>query len=157
MTRIDLVLLAALMQSSVAFSADSSIDFYFANDASWNRPALRAIQEWTERCVAGGEFAEFAASYAPDLKMSVDERKAQATKFDRAEAVRIATDAWRKANAALPQGSLRVCIDLTHPADDFTRSRYGWNFRGYCWTRTHHLARSSGRRLEVSPALCSRP
>jgi len=112
---------AALMQSSVAFSADSSIDFYFANDAILERPGAASIQEWTERCVAGGEFAEFATSFAPDLKMSVDERKAQAAKFDRAEAVRIATDAWRKANAALPQGSLRVCIDLTHTADDFTR------------------------------------
>jgi hypothetical protein len=125
MTRIHLVLLAALMQGSTASSADSSIDFYFANDALLERDGAAAIQEWTERCVAGGEFAEFAASYAPDLKMSVAERKAQATKFDRAEAVRLATDAWRKANAALPQGSLRVCIDLAHPADDFTRSLMG--------------------------------
>lgn len=115
----------ALLQSSTAFSADSSIDFYFSNDALLERDGAAAIREWTERCVAGGEFAEFAAIYAPDLKMSVTERKAQVAKFDRAEAVRIATDAWREANAALPQGSLLVCIDLAHPADDFTRSLMG--------------------------------
>ena len=125
MTRIHLVLLAALLQSSAAFSADSTIDFYFSNNALLERDGAAALQEWTERCVAGGEFAEFAAFYAPDLKMSVAERKAQVAKFDRAEAVRIATDAWREANAALPQGSLRVCIDLAHPADDMTRSVMG--------------------------------
>jgi Predicted Zn-dependent protease (DUF2268) len=125
MTRIHLMLLAALLQSSTAFSAGTSIDFYFSNDALLERDGAAAIQEWTERCVAGGEFAEFAALYAPDLKMSVAERKAQLAKFDRAEAVRIATDAWREANAALPQGSLLVCIDLAHPADDFTRSLMG--------------------------------
>ncbi len=125
MTRIRLVLLAALLQSSAAFSADSSIDFYFSNDALLERDGAAALQEWNERCVAGGEFAEFAAIYAPDLKMSVADRKAQLAKFDRAEAVRIATDAWREANAALPQGSLRVCIDMAHPADDITRSVMG--------------------------------
>ena len=125
MTRIHLVLLAALLQSATAFSADSSISFYFSNDALLERDGAAAIREWTERCVKGGEFAEFAAIYSPDLKMSVAERKAQLAKFDRTEAVRIATDAWREANAALPQGSLRVCIDVAHPADDFTRSLMG--------------------------------
>jgi hypothetical protein len=124
-TRIHLSLLAALLLSSTAFCADSSIDFYFSNDTLLERDSAAAIQEWTERCVKGGEFAEFAAIYSPDLKMSVAERKAQVAKFDRAEAVRIATDAWREANAALPQGSLRVCIDVAPAADDFTRSLMG--------------------------------
>jgi len=125
MTRIHLMLLAALLQSSAAFSADSPIDFYFSNDALLERDGAAAIQEWNERCVAGGEFAEFAAIFAPDLKMSVAERKAQLAKFNRAEAVRIVTEAWRKANAALPQGPLLVCIDMAPVADDFTRSLMG--------------------------------
>jgi hypothetical protein len=126
MNRIQYVLLGALLHGSAAFSAESSIDFYFTNDALWERSgAAAAIQEWTDRCVMGGEFAELAASYAPDRAMSLAERKTQATKFDRAEAVRIATDAWRKANAALPQGSLRVCIDLARTSDGFTRDLMG--------------------------------
>ncbi len=84
MTKIHLVLLAALLQSSAALSADSAIDFYFSNDALLGRDGAAALQEWTERRVAGGEFAEFAAFYAPDLKMSVAERKAQVAKFNRA-------------------------------------------------------------------------
>jgi uncharacterized protein YjaZ len=125
MNSIHHVLFAALLQSSAAFSADSAIDFYFTDDAAFEQNGAAAMQEWTERCAAGGEFAEVAASYAPDLKMSIVERKTQSAKFDRTEAIRIATDAWRKANAALPQGPLRVCIDMARMDDDFTRNAMG--------------------------------
>lgn len=119
------MLFAALIPN-VVFSAEPSLDFYFTNEAMLETNSAAAVTEqWTERCLAGGEFADFAASYAPDPKMSVTERKAQAAKFDRNEAVRIATDAWRKANAALPQGPMRICVDLARTADDFTRDRMG--------------------------------
>src|SRR5262249_40028976 len=68
---------------------------------------------------------DVAKDSAPDRSMGSDERRAQATKFDRPEFVRIATGAWEKANAALPQGPVRVCVDLSPVADVFTRDGMG--------------------------------
>ena len=39
--------------------------------------------------------------------------------------MRIATDAGQKANASLPQGPLRVCVDLAAATDGFTRDLMG--------------------------------
>lgn len=75
--------------------------------------------------MTGGEFADFAASYAPDARVSADDRAAQAARFDRSAFVRIATDSWRRANAALPQGPVLLCVDLAPAADVFTRDLMG--------------------------------
>lgn len=124
MDGISVLLLAALVQGTPA-SATPTIDFYFTNDAVLERGAPAATAQWTEQCVAGGEFARVAGSYAPDPRTSADARRAQAAKFDRPEFERLATDAWRRANAALPQGPLRLCVDLAAATDAFTRDVMG--------------------------------
>ena len=117
-------LLVALMQTA-APTADPSIDFLFTNDAVLQQGTAMATSQWTAQCVTGGEFAEIAVSYAPDPRMSAAARKAQDARFDRNDFVRLATDAWRRSNAALPQGPLRVCVDLAAPSDTFTRDVMG--------------------------------
>jgi hypothetical protein len=124
MDGIILLVFAALVQGPPLSPTTQPIDFYFTNDAVLER-GTAALAQWTAQCVAGGEFARVAASYAPDTRMSADARKAQAAKFDRREFERLATDAWRRANAALPQGPLRVCIDLAADTDVFTRDVMG--------------------------------
>lgn len=126
MDRIAILVFAALVQTPSASIAQPSIDFYFTHDAVLARGGDAAMTEWTAQCLAGGEFADFARAYAPDLRMGDDERRAQAAKLDRSEFVRIATDAWRRANEALPQRPLRVCVDVAPVADTFTRE----NMRG---------------------------
>jgi hypothetical protein len=116
--------LTTLVLGTQAFAADPSPDFYFANNAMWMQPEAAAAQ-WFAECLKGGEFADFAKGYAPDARMSLEERKSQDAKFDKVEFVRIATDAWRKANAALPQGPLQLCVDLARGADTFTRDLMG--------------------------------
>lgn len=125
MDGITILLFAALVQATSASTTEPSIDFYFTQDALLERGGTAAMTEWTAQCLAGGEFADVARAYAPDLRMGAEERKAQAAKLDRSEFVRIATDAWRRANAALPQGPLRVCLELAPAADTFTRERMG--------------------------------
>jgi hypothetical protein len=125
MDRIGILLFAALVQVPSASPTQPSIDFYFTSDAVLERGGAAAMTEWTAQCLAGGEFAEFARAYAPDPRMGTDERKAQAAKLDRSELVRIATDAWRRANTALPQGPMRVCVDVANAGDTFTRERMG--------------------------------
>jgi len=119
------LMVAALVQSPSASATTPSIDFHFANETVLEQGATAAAAQWNAQCVAGGEFAAFAGSYAPDWRMGADARKAQATKFDRGEFERLATDAWRRANAALPQGPLRVCVDLAADTDAFTRDVMG--------------------------------
>jgi hypothetical protein len=118
------LLLAAWMQAAPA-AVGPSIAFYFTNEEVLQQGLSAASAQWAAQCLAGGEFADVAKAYAPDPRMGADERRAQSAKFDRSEFVRLATDAWRKANAALPQGPLRVCVDLAAPADAFTRDRMG--------------------------------
>jgi hypothetical protein len=119
MNLISALFVAGLTQA--APPAQPPIEFHFTNDAVIEQGADAAIAQWQARCVAGGEFADFAQAYAPDARMSVGERKTQGATFDRREFARIATAAWEKANAALPQGPLRVCVDLARAADTFTR------------------------------------
>ena len=118
------VLMVALFQAP-APSTESGIDFYFTNDAVLQRGAAAAAAEWSARCVDGGEFAAVARSEAPDPRIGADERRAQAAKFDTGEFVRLATAAWRRTNAELPQKPVRVCVDLAAVADTFIRDRMG--------------------------------
>ena len=100
------VLLAAWMQAAPVVAAAPSIEFHFTYEEVLQQGFVAATSRWAAQCLAGGEFAEVAKAYGPDRRMGVEERKAQIAKFDRNEFVRIATDAWSKANAALPQGPL---------------------------------------------------
>lgn len=102
-------------------------DFYFTNDRILEQSGdvAAAAAEWTRQCVAGGEFRDVAVSYAPDTGMALAERKAQSARFGREDFVRIATEAWQRANAALPQGPIRVCVDLARSSDTFTRDLMG--------------------------------
>ena len=119
------LLLAALAQVALPSTSAASIDFHFTSDAVLQQGVAAATAQWTARCLDGGAFADFAKNFAPDQQMEVAARQAQTAKFDRAEFVRVATDAWRTANAALPQGPLRVCVDLVPTADGFTRDLMG--------------------------------
>jgi hypothetical protein len=114
------LLLAALVQIATVPDVQPSIDFHFTSDAILEQGLAAATAEWTAQCVAGGELAAVTDTYAPDPGMVADERTAQMAKFDRNEFVRIATEAWRTANAALPQGSIRVCVDVARTSDTFT-------------------------------------
>jgi hypothetical protein len=116
--------LTTLVLGTRAFAAEQTIDFYFTNDSMIEDHAAAAAQ-WLTHCVERGEFASVAENYAPEAQMKLDERKSQAAKFEKAEFVRIATNAWRTANAALPQGPLRVCVDLARANDTFTRDLMG--------------------------------
>jgi hypothetical protein len=116
--------LATLVASTSVFATEPPIDFYFANEAMGMQHEA-ATAQWFAKCANGGEFARFADGYAPDARMALDERKSQGAKFDEMEFTRIATDTWRKANAALPQGPLRICVDMARVADTFTRDRMG--------------------------------
>lgn len=118
--------LLAACASGEVISDESRVDFYFSHEALLEHPDLAAVaSEWEARCVAGGEFADFATSFAPDARVSADEREAQAANFDRSAFVQIATDAWRHANAALPQGPVLLCVDLAPATDAFTRDVMG--------------------------------
>jgi hypothetical protein len=118
------LLLAAFALAAAGVGSQPSIDFFFTNEVVLRYQSSAAAQ-WSAECVAGGEFADIAVGYAPDPRMGIDERKAQAAKFDRAGFVQIATAAWEKANAALPQEPMRVCVDLAPAADTFTRDQMG--------------------------------
>lgn len=122
----------ALALSTPAFAADPAISFYFTNDAVLQQHAVAkspaeaqaaASAAWSAHCAAGGEFADLTGDFAPSAGTTVDERKSQAAKFDNAKFERIAREAWAKANAALPQDSMHVCVDLTTQDDAFTRDR----------------------------------
>ena len=125
MDGIRLLVFAAFMQGAAAPTPPASIDVHLTSDAIVERGVAAATAQWTERCLDGGAFADVARNYAPDPRMGVEERKAQTAKVDREALVRIATDAWRRANAALPQGAIRVCVDVARAADAFTRDRMG--------------------------------
>ncbi|MFD0738058.1 DUF2268 domain-containing putative Zn-dependent protease [Lysobacter koreensis] len=125
-------LIAALAFSAPASADNATVSFYFTHDAilqQANGEALTAdahkaaTAQWFAQCLAGGEFAQFAGDFAPDPKMPIGERQAQVAKFDNTAFEQIARAAWAKANTALPQASLRICVDLARQDDAFTRDR----------------------------------
>jgi uncharacterized protein YjaZ len=98
----------------------------FAHEIAALQPDTAAFATaWNAQCVANGRFAMIAATYAPDPRVTLDELKEQASKFDQRKFVQIATDGWRKANAALPQKPMQVCVYLAHEKDTFTRDFMG--------------------------------
>src|SRR5688572_21234063 len=134
MTKVRMLLATTLALSGVAHASDEPVEFYFANDlilqqvAAGKSPAeaqLAAIAGFAAHCLAGAELAMLAESYKPDPAMSIEERKAQAAKFDSRRFEQVARDGWAKAQAALPQQPVRVCVDVARSDDSFTRDRMG--------------------------------
>jgi uncharacterized protein YjaZ len=125
MVMVGSLLVVAFAQVAPTPEATASLDIFFTDDAVIEKGVTAAAAEWTARCVAGGQFAEVAGSYAPDPGVGMTERKAQMAKFDRQVFVRLATEAWQRANEALPQPSLRLCVDVAAPGDAFTRDVMG--------------------------------
>jgi len=64
-------------------------------------------------------FARLAPTFAPDPRLSTKSREADFQRFDRSRFEALATTAWRKAGAVLPQGSLDLCIELVDKSDVF--------------------------------------
>jgi hypothetical protein len=80
MDGIRILLFAAFVQATSASTIEPSIDVYFTNDAVLEQGGA-ATAQWTAHCLADGEFADVARSYAPDPRMGVAARKAQTAKF----------------------------------------------------------------------------
>jgi hypothetical protein len=113
-----LAALASFAAIAPASAAQPGLELHFIDSA-------QAVASWASDCIDGGEFAAIAARSAPDPRMAEPDRKALAAALDEAEFTRIATAAWDKANAALPQGPIRVCVDFAPASDTFTSERMG--------------------------------
>lgn len=75
--------------------------------------ALQTLgQHWVTQCSQGGQFADLAATFAPNPALSAKEREALPKRFDRTRFEALAIAAWRKANAVLPQAPLNLCVEL---------------------------------------------
>jgi len=134
MTKVRMLLATSLALSGLAHASEERVEFYFANDlilqqvAAGKSPAeahLAATAGFTAHCLAGAQLAMLAESYKPDQSMPIEERKAQASKFDGRQFERVARDGWTKAQAALPQQPVRICVDVARSDDSFTRDRMG--------------------------------
>ena len=134
MTKVRMLLATTLALSGLAHASDEPVEFYFANDlvlqqvAAGKDPAeaqLAATAEFTRHCLAGAQLAMLAEGYKPDPAMPLEERKAQAAKFDSTRFEQIARAGWARAQAALPQQPVHVCVDVARSDDGFTRDRMG--------------------------------
>ena len=102
------------------------IDVQYTNRqvlAAQDNDAGKTGAAWFERCAAGGEFADLAASMAPDPRMTREQRQAAEEKFDPAAFEKIAQAAYDRVVVDLPQGKLTLCVDFAHPDDTFARDQ----------------------------------
>ncbi|MFT3805506.1 DUF2268 domain-containing putative Zn-dependent protease [Arenimonas sp.] len=119
-----LILLAAL-SPALAFAAQP-IDFHYTNTQVLDAPADAGDatgKAWFTRCAEGGEFAMLAPGYAPDPRMTREEREAAEKDFDRAKFEAIAQQAFDRVQQELPQDKLSLCVDFTRPDDAFARDK----------------------------------
>jgi hypothetical protein len=116
-----------LLLLSAAIPAAAPIHFHYTNEQLLAAPgdAAKQREEWFAQCAAGGEFARLATSYAPEPRVSREEREAAEKKFDRAAFERIAQDTYDRVVAELPQRPLTLCLDFTAADDAFARDRMG--------------------------------
>ena len=122
-----LLLALALLCPAFAHGAEK-IEFHFTNDQVLETPAAQAgkiAAAWHVRCAAGGEFADLAAGFGPDPRLTRAQREAAKASFDVARFEGIAQATLARVLADLPQGALTLCVDFTHPADDFARDKMG--------------------------------
>lgn len=76
-------------------------------------------EHWVAQCSQGGQFAALAATFAPSPALSATERESLPKRFDRTRFEKLATAAWRKANAVLPQAALNLCVELVDAHSTF--------------------------------------
>ena len=134
MTKVRMLLATTVALSGSAQAGNQPIEFYFANDLILQQVAegksaaesqSAATARFTAHCLAGAQLAMLAEAYKPDPAMPIEERKAQAAKFDSAQFEQIARAGWSRAQAAIPQQPVRVCVDVARSDDSFTRDRMG--------------------------------
>lgn len=119
------LLLLALLCPLLAQGADK-IDVHYTNDqvlALDDADAAQIGAAWFERCAAGGEFADLAASLGPDPRMTREQRRAAQAKFDPAAFEKIAQATYDRVVVDLPQRTLTLCVDFVHPDDVFARDQ----------------------------------
>ncbi len=115
----------ALLCPALAHGAEP-IDVHYTNRQVLAAPGADATAlgaAWFDRCAAGGQFADLAASMAPDLRMTPQQRQAAEEKFDPAAFEKIAQAAYDRVVRDLPQGPLTLCLDFAHPDDAFARDQ----------------------------------
>lgn len=108
-------------------AAPAPIHFHYFDAGLTSTPAhpidAKALQtlgqHWVAQCSQGGQFATLAATFAPNPALSAKEREALPKRFDRARFEALATAAWRKANAVLPQAPLNLCVELVDAHSSF--------------------------------------
>lgn len=108
-------------------SGPAPIHFHYFDAELASRPAhpldakaLQALgQRWVAQCSQGGQFASLATTFAPNPALSAKEREALPKRFDQARFEALATAAWRKANAVLPQAPLNLCVELVDAHSEF--------------------------------------
>jgi len=118
-------LLMSLLCPALAEGA-GNIDFHYVNDQVLATPEAEAANlgsAWTARCVADGEFAEVAASFGPDPRISREQRAAAKAEFDTAAFEQAAQAAFDRVQTDLPQSTLTLCVDMAHPEDHFARDQ----------------------------------
>ena len=117
--------LLALLYPAFA-QAGEKIEFHYTNQqvlAASTTDQGNLARDWFDRCAAGGEFAELAASYGPDPRLTLGQREAAEKSFDRVRFEKIAQQAFDKVVSHMPQAQLTLCVDFTHPADTFARDQ----------------------------------
>lgn len=118
-----------------AATGPAPIHFHYFDAGLTSSPAhpldtksLQALgQRWVAQCSEGGQFASLAATFAPNPSFSAKEREALSKRFDQARFEALATAAWRKANATLPQAApLNLCVELVDAHSEFiTKAMHG--------------------------------
>lgn len=115
----------ALLLPVLAHGAEP-IDVHYTNRqvlAAQDADAGQLGAAWFERCAAGGQFADLAATLAPDPRITREQRQAAEKKFDPAAFEKIAQAAYDRVVVDLPQGKLTLCVDFAHPGDTFARDQ----------------------------------
>ena len=115
----------ALLCPVLAHGADT-VQVHYTNRqvlATPDADAGKLGAAWFERCAAGGQFAELAASMAPDPRLTRAQRQAAEDAFDPAAFEKIAQAAYDRVVVDLPQGALTLCVDFAHPDDTFARDQ----------------------------------
>ncbi|WP_175821463.1 hypothetical protein [Burkholderia sp. BCC0419] len=93
--------------------ASERIDFHYNNTqvlAATDR--ARVNDAWFARCAAGGQFAELARGYAPDPRLTREQREAAEKSFDRQAFERIAQATYDRVVDDLPQARLVKEMDV---------------------------------------------
>ena len=118
-----LPLLLFLLVPGLAIAGEP-IDFHYTNPQVLAATDAKAVGDaWFARCASGGQFADLARGYAPDPRLTREQRESAENGFDRAHFEKIAQSTYDRVVADLPQGRLTLCVDFTTPDDAFTRDR----------------------------------